>query len=439
MSGRVPESKDSVELLRFFTCGSVDDGKSTLIGRLLHDSKLIFEDQLEALSRASFLRGETEINLANLTDGLQAEREQGITIDVAYRYFATAKRRFIVADTPGHVQYTRNMVTGASTAGLALILVDARKGVVEQTRRHSYIASLLGIPHLVLCVNKMDLVGFSQETFDQTRHDFTIFSTRLRIRDITFIPLSARFGDNVVERSPNMPWYQGASLLTFLEDVHIAGDLNLQDARFPVQWVVRPQTDEYHDFRAFAGQIASGVFKIGENVVVLPSGRRSKIKDIIFAGKSLKAAHAPMSISLLLEDEIDVSRGDMIVPSDNLPYFGNDVEAMICWMHETPMYIGSKYIIKHTTNTTKGVIKDLHFRINVDSLEEQKASLLRLNEMGRVSLRTATPLIYDEYYKNRSLGGFIVIDEATHATVGAGMFSEPAKAPPVPEYADYAI
>src|SRR2546426_4110963 len=307
MSGTIRENKDSVELLRFFTCGSVDDGKSTLIGRPLHDSKLIFEDQLEALSRASLLRGETEVNLANLTDGLRAEREQGITIDVAYRYFATAKRRFIVADTPGHVQYSRNMVTGASTASLALILVDARKGVVEQTRRHSYIASLLGIPHLVLCVNKMDLVGFSQETFNRIRHDFTIFSTRLRIRDITFIPLSARFGDNVVERSVNMPWYQGASLLSFLEDVHIASDLNLQDARFPVQWVIRPQSEEYHDFRAVAGQIASGVFKIGENIMVLPSGRRSKIKDISLAGKSLKVAYAPMSVSLLLEDEIDIS------------------------------------------------------------------------------------------------------------------------------------
>ncbi|PYV90694.1 MAG: sulfate adenylyltransferase [Acidobacteria bacterium] len=439
MSGTIRENKDSVELLRFFTCGSVDDGKSTLIGRLLHDSKLIFEDQLEALSRASLLRGETEVNLANLTDGLRAEREQGITIDVAYRYFATAKRRFIVADTPGHVQYTRNMVTGASTASLALILVDARKGVVEQTRRHSCIASLLGIPHLVLCVNKMDLVAFSQEIFNQIRHDFTIFSTRLRIRDITFIPLSARFGDNVVERSVNMPWYQGASLLSFLEDVHIASDLNLQDARFPVQWVIRPQSEEYHDFRAVAGQIASGVFKIGENIMVLPSGRRSKIKDISLAGKSLKVAYAPMSVSLLLEDEIDISRGDIIVPTDNLPYFGNDAEAMICWMHEIPLHIGRKYIVKHTTQTTKGVIKNLHCRINIDSLEEERASLLELNEIGRVSLKTATPLIYDEYYKNRSLGGFIVIDEATHATVGAGMFFEPTKAPPVPEYVDYAI
>jgi len=429
----------SVELLRFSTCGSVDDGKSTLIGRLLHDSKSVFEDQLQALERAREQRGEASVNLANLTDGLRAEREQGITIDVAYRYFATPKRRFIVADTPGHIQYTRNMVTGASTASLALVLVDARKGVIEQTRRHSYIASLLGIPHLVLCVNKMDLVGFSEEIYEKIRQEFTIFSTRLRIKHISFIPMSGLLGDNVVERSIRMPWYQGEPLLSFLEDVHIASDWNLQDSRFPVQWVVRPQVSAYRDFRAYAGQIASGVFRVGDRVLVLPSGRSSKIKDILLMDQSMKIAHAPMSVSLLLEDEIDVSRGDLIVPVENLPYIGKEAEAMLCWMHETPMQPGRKYLIKHTTNLTKGAITSLHCRVNVESLEDEEASVLRLNEIGRVSIRSATPLVYDEYYRNRRLGGFIVVDEVTSATVGAGMLVEPTKVPPLPEYTDYAI
>jgi sulfate adenylyltransferase large subunit len=429
----------SVELLRFSTCGSVDDGKSTLIGRLLHDSKSVFEDQLQALERAREQRGEASVNLANLTDGLRAEREQGITIDVAYRYFATPKRRFIVADTPGHIQYTRNMVTGASTASLALVLVDARKGVIEQTRRHSYIASLLGIPHLVLCVNKMDLVDFSEEVYEKIRQEFTIFSTRLRIKHISFIPMSGLLGDNVVERSIRMPWYQGEPLLSFLEDVHIASDWNLQDSRFPVQWVVRPQDGAYRDFRAYAGQIASGVFRVGDRVLVLPSGRSSKIKDIVLMDQSMKIAHAPMSVSLLLEDEIDVSRGDLIVPVENLPYIGKEAEAMLCWMHKTPMQPGRKYLIKHTTNLTKGVITSIHCRVNVETLEEEEASILALNEIGKVSIRSATPLVYDEYYRNRRLGGFIVVDEATSATVGAGMLVEPTKVPPLPEYTDYAI
>jgi len=429
----------SVELLRFSTCGSVDDGKSTLIGRLLHDSKSVFEDQLQALERAREQRGESSVNLANLTDGLRAEREQGITIDVAYRYFATPKRRFIVADTPGHIQYTRNMVTGASTASLALVLVDARKGVIEQTRRHSYIASLLGIPHLVLCVNKMDLVGFSEEIYEKIRQEFTIFSTRLRIKHISFIPMSGLLGDNVVERSIRMPWYQGEPLLSFLEDVHIASDWNLQDSRFPIQWVVRPQVSAYRDFRAYAGQIASGVFRVGDRVLVLPSGRSSKIKDILLMDQSMKIAHAPMSVSLLLDDEIDVSRGDLIVPVENLPYIGKEAEAMLCWMHETPMQPGRKYLIKHTTNLTKGVITSIHCRVNVETLEDEEASVLGLNEIGRVSIRSATPLVYDEYYRNRRLGGFIVVDEVTSATVGAGMLVEPTKVPPLPEYTDYAI
>ena len=429
----------SVELLRFSTCGSVDDGKSTLIGRLLHDSKSVFEDQLQALERAREQRGEASVNLANLTDGLRAEREQGITIDVAYRYFATPKRRFIVADTPGHIQYTRNMVTGASTASLALVLVDARKGVIEQTRRHSYIASLLGIPHLVLCVNKMDLVDFSEEVYEKIRQEFTIFSTRLRIRHISFIPVSGLLGDNVVERSGRMPWYQGEPLLSFLEDVHIASDWNLQDSRFPVQWVVRPQDGAHPDFRAYAGQVASGVFRVGDRVLVLPSGRSSKIKDILLMDQSMKIAHAPMSVSFLLEDEIDVSRGDLIVPIENLPYIGKEAEAMLCWMHETPMQPGRKYLIKHTTNSTKGVITSIHCRVNVETLEGEEASVLGLNEIGKVSIRSAAPLIYDEYYRNRRLGGFIVVDEATSATVGAGMLVEPTKVPPLPEYTDYAI
>lgn len=429
----------SVELLRFSTCGSVDDGKSTLIGRLLHDSKSVFEDQLQALERAREQRGEASVNLANLTDGLRAEREQGITIDVAYRYFATPKRRFIVADTPGHIQYTRNMVTGASTASLALVLVDARKGVIEQTRRHSYIASLLGIPHLVLCVNKMDLVDFSEGVYEKIRQEFTIFSTRLRIKHISFIPMSGLLGDNVVERSIRMAWYQGEPLLSFLEDVHIASDWNLQDSRFPVQWVVRPQDGTYRDFRAYAGQIASGVFRVGDRVLVLPSGRSSKIKDILLMDQSMKIAHAPMSVSLLLEDEIDVSRGDLIVPVENLPYIGKEAEAMLCWMHETPLQPGRKYLIKHTTNLTKGVITSIHCRVNVETLEDEEASVLGLNEIGRVSIRSATPLVYDEYYRNRRLGGFIVVDEVTSATVGAGMLVEPTKAPPLPEYTDYAI
>jgi bifunctional enzyme CysN/CysC len=391
------------------------------------------------LEVARLSRGESSVNLANLTDGLRTEREQGITIDVAYRYFATPKRRFIVADTPGHIQYTRNMVTGASTATLALILVDARKGVIEQTRRHAYIASLLGIPHLVICVNKMDLVNFSRDGYEKIRQDFTVFSTRLRIKHITFVPLSGLHGDNVVERSGNMPWYEGEPLLTFLEGVHIASDWNLQDARFPVQWVIRPEASEHQDFRAYAGQIASGVFKIGDRVIVLPSGRTSRIKDILLLHRSMRLAHAPMSVSLLLEDEIDVGRGDILVPVSNLPYMSQETEAMLCWMHEVPLQIGKRYLVKHTTNSTKGVITDLHYRVNIDTLEEEKVQCLGLNEIGKISLKTAMSLVYDEYYRNRRLGGFIVIDEGTHATVGAGMLLEPKKVPPLPEYMDYAI
>ena len=439
MKARNANPQSTVQLLRFTTCGSVDDGKSTLIGRLLHDSKLILHDQFAALKRASLMRGESEVNLANLTDGLRAEREQGITIDVAYRYFATPRRRFIVADTPGHVQYTRNMVTGASTSSLALILVDARKGVIEQTRRHATIASLLGIPHLVLCVNKMDLVDFSEEVFEATRQDFTRFSTRLKIKDVTFIPMSALLGDNVVDRSSKMPWYQGETLLSFLESVHIASDWNMQDPRFPVQWVIRPRFGRSTDFRAFAGQIASGVFGVGDLVTVLPSGRQSRIQDIQLMGTSVEVAHAPMSVCLLLEDMIDVSRGDLIVSADNLPHVGKDLEAMLCWMDETPLQLGKRYLIKHTTHSTKALVRNLHYQLNINDLGEDSAHVLRLNEMGRISLQTATPLLYDRYHRNRSLGGFVLIDESSHATVGAGMLEEPTKPSPLPEPIDYSI
>ena len=435
-----PDTKQHVELLRFTTCGSVDDGKSTLIGRLLYDSKSLFEDQLEALERSISLQGDGEINLANLTDGLRAEREQGITIDVAYRYFATPRRKFIVADTPGHVQYTRNMVTGASTANLAVILVDSRKGIIEQTRRHSYIASLLGIPHLVLCINKLDLVDYSEQVFNAIRNDFEEFSTLLNIEDITYIPISALRGDNVVDLSNNIPWYQGPPLLQFLENVHIANDRNFSLPRFPVQWVIRPRSDEYHDFRAYSGEIASGVFRIGDEVVVLPSGKRTRIKDIVFHESSRSIAYPPMSIAIRTEDEIDISRGDIIVHKDHIPYISRDVEAMVCWMHEKPMLGGKKYAIKHTTRTTKAVVKELSFRVNINTLEEDySTAYLSLNEIGRVKLRTQNPLVFDDYNKNRSMGSFILIDEATHATVGAGMICEPTHAIPMPEYEGYVI
>ncbi len=439
MNSRTGDPRADVQLLRFSTCGSVDDGKSTLIGRLLHDSKLILEDQLVALQRASLMRGESEVNLANLTDGLRAEREQGITIDVAYRYFATPRRRFIVADTPGHVQYTRNMVTGASTSSLALILVDARTGIIEQTRRHATIASLLGIPHLVLCVNKMDLVDFSEEVFEAIRKDFTRFSTRLKIKDVTVIPMSALLGDNVVDRSSNMPWHMGETLLSFLESVHIASDWNMQDPRFPVQWVIRPQFGRSTDYRAFAGQVASGAFRVGDRVTVLPSGRQSRIQDIQLMSRSLEVAHAPMSACILLEDTIDVSRGDLIVASDNLPHVGRDLEAMCCWMDETPLQLGKKYLLKHTTRSTKAMVRHLQYRLDINRLEEDSAHVLKLNEIGRISLTTATPLLYDRYHRNRTLGGFVLIDESTHATVGAGMLEEPAKPTPLPERVDYSI
>ena len=409
------------ELLRFATAGSVDDGKSTLIGRLLYDSKAIFEDQYESIERTSKQRGE-ETNLALLTDGLRAEREQGITIDVAYRYFATPRRKFIIADTPGHIQYTRNMVTGASTADLALILVDARNGIVEQSRRHAFLASLLRVPHLVVCINKMDLVDYDQDVFERIKAEFRQFATKLDVADLVFVPISALKGDNVVHRSENMPWYEGASLLHLLEEVHIASDRNLIDVRFPVQYVVRPRDDEWHDYRGYAGQVAGGVLKKGDDVVVLPSGFPSKIAAIETMDGLVDEAFPPMSVTIRLTDDVDVSRGDMICRPHNQPTVSQDVDAMVCWMHDTPMKTRGKYFIKHTTRDARALIQDLHYRLDVNTLHrDESAETLGLNEIGRVTLRTTVPLFVDEYRRNRSTGSFILVDEGTNATVAAGM------------------
>jgi bifunctional enzyme CysN/CysC len=412
-----------MEMLRLATAGSVDDGKSTLIGRLLYDSKAIFEDQLESVERTSRDRGDTYTNLALLTDGLRAEREQGITIDVAYRYFATPRRKFIIADTPGHIQYTRNMVTGASTADLALVLVDARNGVVEQSRRHAFLASLLRVPHLVLCVNKMDLVDYDQATFEAIKDDFRSFATKLDITDLSFVPISALNGDNVVNRSAAMPWYEGSSLLHHLEEVHIASDRNLIDARFPVQYVIRPMSDEHHDYRGYAGTVSGGVFKPGDEVVVLPSGFRS----IDTADGSVDEAFAPMAVTITLEDDIDVSRGDMICRTHNQPQVGQDIDAMICWFTEgSQLRPGAKYHIKHTTRTGRAMVKSLQYRLDINTLHRDEApEALGLNEIGRVSLRTTVPLFFDEYRRNRDTGSFILIDEATNGTVGGGIILGP--------------
>ena len=419
-----------MEMLRLATAGSVDDGKSTLIGRLLYDSKAIFEDQLEAVERTSRERGDEYTNLALLTDGLRAEREQGITIDVAYRYFATPKRKFIIADTPGHTQYTRNMVTGASTADLAVILIDARKGVLEQSRRHSFIASLLGIPHLVLCVNKMDLVDWDEQRFEEIKAEFRSFAMKLDVGDLTFIPVSALHGDNVVDRSLNMPWYEGGALLHHLEDVHIASDRNLIDARFPVQYVIRPQnqTDHAtHDYRGYAGQVAGGVFKTGDEVVVLPSGFTSTISSIETADGPVDEAFSPMSITMRLADEIDISRGDMIARRKNQPHVGQDFEAMVCWMSDTTwLRPGAKFAIKHTTRWGRVLVKDLQYALDINTLHRhEEAASLSLNEIGRVTMRATTPLFYDEYKRNRTTGSFILVDEASNTTVAAGMLLAP--------------
>ena len=416
-----------MDLLRFSTAGSVDDGKSTLIGRLLYDSKGIFEDQLVAIERTSLRRGNAAVDLALLTDGLRAEREQGITIDVAYRYFATPRRKFIIADTPGHVQYTRNMVTGASTSDLAVVLIDARKGSLEQSRRHAFIASLLGIPHIVVAVNKMDLVDYSEEVFERISSEFAEWSGKLETHDITFIPISALHGDNVVERSTSMPWYQGPSLLYHLEHVHIASDRNLIDSRFPVQWIIRPQSAEHHDYRGYAGQIATGTFKPGDEVVVLPYGTKTHIKRVETLDGPLDEGVPPLSVSILLEDDIDISRGDMICRPHNQPTVTSEVDAMVCWMHERPLDVGGRYAIKHTTRSGRAIVDDVLYRIDINSLHrDEGANSLGLNEIGRVQLRTSTPLFVDEYRKNRHTGSFILLDETTNETVGAGMVVAPA-------------
>ena len=417
-----------MDILRFATAGSVDDGKSTLIGRLLNDTKTVFADQIAAVERTSRERGEEHVNLALLTDGLRAEREQGITIDVAYRYFATPKRKFIIADTPGHIQYTRNMVTGASTADLALVLVDARNGIVEQSRRHAFLTTLLQVPHLVLCVNKMDLVDYSQEVFEDIRAEFAAFASKLRVPDLTVIPVSALHGDNVVTRSEKMPWYHGASLLHHLENIHIASDRNLIDVRFPVQYVIRPQSDAWHDYRGYAGQIAGGVLKKGDEVMVLPSGFTSTIASIDTADGEVEEAYPPMSVSIRLTDQIDISRGDLLCRPSNKPQVSQDIDAMICWMDESShLQVGGKYAIKHTTRSTRTIVKHLQYRIDVNSLHrDELPEALRLNEIGRVRLRTTTPLVCDDYGRNRGTGGFVLVDEATNKTVAAGMISEPA-------------
>ncbi|WPP48111.1 sulfate adenylyltransferase subunit CysN [Catalinimonas niigatensis] len=418
----VNEQYLNMDLLRFTTAGSVDDGKSTLIGRLLYDSKAIFDDQMESVQLASLGSGDENVNLALLTDGLRDEREQGITIDVAYRYFATPKRKFIIADTPGHIQYTRNMVTGASTANLAIVLVDARHGVVEQTCRHAFIASLLRIQHLVLCINKMDLVGYSEEKFEKIKDDFEDFSSKLDVPDIRYIPISALKGDNVVNKSENMPWYQGASLLYTLENVQVASDYNFIDSRFPVQRVIRPQSDKYHDYRGYAGKVAGGVFKPGDEIIVQPSGLTSKIKSIETMDGPLDEAFPPMAVSITLEDDIDITRGDTICKPDNQPAVGQDIELMVCWLNDKKLQPGGKYAIKHTTKDVRCVMKEVKYKVNINTLhriEDDKE--IGLNDIGRVLIRTTSPLIYDSYKKNKTTGSLILIDEFTNETVGAGM------------------
>jgi bifunctional enzyme CysN/CysC/sulfate adenylyltransferase subunit 1 len=431
-----------IEILRFNTCGSVDDGKSTLIGRLLYDSKSIMEDQMEALERSADITGGGQINLANLTDGLRAEREQGITIDVAYRYFATPRRKFIVADTPGHVQYTRNMVTGASTANLSIVLVDARQGVIEQSRRHTYIASLLRIPHLVIAVNKMDLVDWSEARFTEIRDTFEDFLPLLDMKDVKFVPISALNGDNVVAPSKHTPWYVGPTLLGHLETVHIASDWNLHGLRFPVQWVNRPNdptNHELHDFRGLSGQLAGGVVKVGQKVMALPSGQRSTVKEIWTYDAKLPEAFCPQSVTLVLADDLDVSRGDTIVSTDHLPGMGSELHARVCWMHQRPLHRGRKFLLKHGTQTVQAVVTAIEDRIHVATFEpELEPAELALNDIGEVRIKTARPLVYDGYEHNRLTGSFILIEADTNVTVAAGMLFPPTELVK-PEYNDFAI
>lgn len=415
-------NQEHTELLRFSTAGSVDDGKSTLIGRLLYDSKSIFEDQYETIKATTAKRGEEGVNLALLTDGLKAEREQGITIDVAYRYFATPKRKFIIADTPGHIQYTRNMVTGASTANVALVLIDARKGILEQTKRHAFIASLLQIPHLVVCVNKMDLVDYKEEVYEEIKDAFADFSHKLDVKDVHFIPISALNGDNVVQQSSKMDWYKGGTLMYYLENVHIGSDHNFIDCRFPVQYVLRPNTDEFHDYRAYAGRVAGGTFKKGDEIMALPSGFTSKIKKIDTIDGELERAFPPMSVSLLLEDEIDVSRGDMIVRVNNQPAVTQDIELMLCWFNDKALRPRGKYAIRHTTKEARCIIKDIKYKLDINTLHRNEEDLqIGMNDIARVSIRTTKPLFVDTYRKNRNTGSIILIDEQSNETVAVGM------------------
>ena len=412
----------NMDLLRFTTAGSVDDGKSTLIGRLLFDSKSIFEDQMEAIESVSTKKGEDQVNLALLTDGLRAEREQGITIDVAYRYFATPKRKFIIADTPGHIQYTRNMVTGASTANLAIILVDARNGIVEQTKRHSFIASLLGIPHIIYCINKMDLLNYKEDEFLKLKKELSNFSSKLTSKDVRFIPISALKGDNIVKRSSKMKWYEGSTLLHILENIHIASDYNLIDCRFPVQNVIRPQKKEFHDFRGYAGRISSGIFKKGDEIVVLPSGFHSKIKAIYNFDEQLEEAFVPMSVTMTLEDDLDISRGDMLVRANNQPQATQDIDLMICWLGENPLSEKGKYIVKHTSKEVRGIIKKVLYKVDINTLHRnENDKIISSNDIARISIRVTQPLFIDMYRKNRVTGSLIIIDENTHNTIGAGM------------------
>ena len=436
------DAHQTIELLRFNTCGSVDDGKSTLIGRLLYDSKSIMEDQMEALERSADITGGGQVNLANLTDGLRAEREQGITIDVAYRYVATPKRKFIVADTPGHVEYTRNMVTGASTANLSIVLVDARNGVIEQTRRHSYISALLGIPHIVFAVNKMDLVDWSEERFREIREGIEAFLPKLNLfKDVKFIPISALEGDNVVTFSDKTPWYEGPTLLGHIESVHIASDWNLNGLRFPVQWVNRPNnpTDPaLHDFRGLSGQIAGGIVKVGQEVLALPSGQKSRIQEIWTYDGPLEEAFCPQSVTLRLEDDLDISRGDTIVGLDPLPGHSAELAGRVCWMNPRPLTAGKKYFLKHGTQTVQAMVTSLESRIDFETFEPEEAAELAMNDIGEVRIRTAKPLTYDGYTANRLTGSFVLVEPGTNATVAAGMLHPPAQSYK-PEYTDFSI
>ena len=438
----MPDAAQTIELLRFNTCGSVDDGKSTLIGRLLYDSKSIMEDQMEALERSADITGGGQVNLANLTDGLRAEREQGITIDVAYRYVATPRRKFIVADTPGHVEYTRNMVTGASTANLSIVLVDARNGVIEQTRRHSYISALLGIPHIVFAVNKMDLVDWSEERFREIREGIEAFLPKLDLfKDVKFIPISALEGDNVVTFSDKTPWYEGPTLLGHIESVHIASDWNLNGLRFPVQWVNRPNnpTDpSLHDFRGLSGQIAGGIVKVGQEVLVLPSGQKSRVKEIWTYDGSLEEAFCPQSVTLRLEDDLDISRGDTIVGLDPLPGHSAELAARVCWMNARSLTAGKKYFLKQGTQTVQAMVTSLESRIDFETFEPQEATELAMNDIGEVKIRTAKPLAYDGYTTNRMSGSFVLVEPGTNATVAAGMLHPPVEKYK-PEYTDFSI